>query len=90
MSMQDDVKQELVNTSEQLIQTQAQRDRNAMKLEQIAARQGTISDEPGSSQAATDEPDVTVLTGHLNRIASLEKEVKRLKQVPDVHSSIGL
>ena len=78
---QEDVKQELVSTSEQLIQTQAQRDRNAMKLEQIAQRQGMSAGEAGSSQHDAEEPDESVLTGHLKRIASLEKEVKRLKQV---------
>ena len=82
---QDDVKQELVDTSEQLITAQAQRDRNAIKLEQIAQRRGTESDE----QDGVEEPGLTVLTGHLNRIAALEKEVKRLKQVA-VPSSIRM
>ena len=79
--MQEDVKQELVSTSEQLIHTQAQRDRNAMKLEQIAERQGASGGEASSSHPEAEEPDESVLTGHLKRIALLEKEVKRLKQV---------
>ncbi|KAL3131725.1 hypothetical protein ABBQ38_007446 [Trebouxia sp. C0009 RCD-2024] len=74
----DDVKQELVDTSEQLIRTQAQRDRNALKLEQHAQKQGT---DVNSNQEADDEGEMGVLAGHLNRIAALEKEVKRLKQV---------
>lgn len=81
LAFQDDVKQELVDTSEQLITAQAQRDRNAMKLEQIAQRSDGIGDEQAGSQDGSDEPELTVLTGHLNRIAALEKEVKRLKQV---------
>lgn len=80
-AVQDDVKQELVDTSEQLIITQAQRDRNAMKLEQLVHRQGTDMDGPTISQEADDKGEMGVLTGHLNRIAALEKEVKRLKQV---------
>ena len=88
---QDDVKQELVDTGEQLITTQAQRDRNAMKLEHLADQQGTVVDGPSVSQEEDDEGEMGVLTGHLNRIAALEKEVKRLKQVccsvfPNMHA----
>lgn len=80
--LQDDVKQELVDTSERLITAQAQRDRNAMKLEQLAQQHGgTADDQASGSQDDAQEPELTVLTGHLNRIAALEKEVKRLKQV---------
>ncbi len=52
-----------------------------MKLEQIAQRHGGEEDEQSGSQNGSEEPGLTVLTGHLNRIAALEKEVKRLKQV---------
>ena len=52
-----------------------------MKLEQLAQRQGADLDGPAASQQADDENEMGVLTGHLNRIAALEKEVKRLKQV---------
>lgn len=79
--LQDDVKQELVDTSEQLITTQAQRDRNAMKLEQLAQKQGADADGPANNQEGDEQGEMGVLAGHLNRIASLEKEVKRLKQV---------
>lgn len=79
--LQDDVKQELIDTSEQLITTQAQRDRNAMKLEQLGQQQGAGVDGPVGSQEGNEEAEMSVLAGHLNRIASLEKEVKRLKQV---------
>ena len=79
--LQDDVKQELVDTSEQLITTQAQRDRNAMKLEQLAQKQKADGDGPAGNQEGDEEGEMGVLAGHLNRIASLEKEVKRLKQV---------
>ncbi len=74
--MQDAVKQELVDTSEQLITAQAQRDRNAMKLEQLAQQPGSAAED-----GEDEEQGLTVLTGHLSRIAALEKEVKRLKQV---------
>jgi hypothetical protein len=74
--LQDAVKQELVDTSEQLITAQAQRDRNAMKLEQLAQQPGSATDD-----GEDEEQGLTVLTGHLSRIATLEKEVKRLKQV---------
>lgn len=84
--LQDDVKQELVDTSEQLIRTQAQRDRNALKLEQHAQKQGT---DVNSNQEADDEGEMGVLAGHLNRIAALEKEVKRLKQVCSVTAACG-
>lgn len=83
-TLQDDVKQELIDTSEQLISTQAQRDRNAMKLEQLAQKQGADASGPPGNQGdgeGDEEGDMGVLTGHLNRIAALEKEVKRLKQV---------
>ena len=83
-TLQDDVKQELIETSEQLISTQAQRDRNAMKLEQLAQKQGADASGPPGNQGdgeGDEEGDMGVLTGHLNRIAALEKEVKRLKQV---------
>lgn len=79
--LQDDVKQELIDTSEQLIRTQAQRDRNAMKLEQLGQPPGAGVDGPVGSQESSEEGEMGVLAGHLNRIASLEKEVKRLKQV---------
>lgn len=79
--LQDDVKQELIDTSEQLIKTQAQRDRNAMKLEQLGQQQGAGPDGPAGSHEGNEEGEIGVLAGHLNRIASLEKEVKRLKQV---------
>ncbi|DBB08621.1 TPA: hypothetical protein ACH3X3_008748 [Trebouxia sp. C0006] len=72
----DAVKQELVDTSEQLITAQAQRDRNAMKLEQLAQQPGSATEDGEDEQQG-----LTVLTGHLSRIAALEKEVKRLKQV---------
>lgn len=87
--MQDDVKQELVDTSEQLIRTQAQRDRNALKLEQLAQKQGTDVNGSASNQEADDEDEMGVLAGHLNRIAALEKEVKRLKQVCSVTAVCG-
>ena len=87
--MQDDVKQELVDTSEQLIRTQAQRDRNALKLEQLAQKQGTDVGGSASNPEADDEEEMGVLAGHLNRIAALEKEVKRLKQVCTVLAVCG-
>ena len=79
--LQDAVKQELVDTGEQLITTQAQRDRNAMKLEQLAEKHGADGDGPANIQEGNEQSEMGVLAGHLNRIACLEKEVKRLKQV---------
>ncbi|DBA94598.1 TPA: hypothetical protein ACH3X1_002180 [Trebouxia sp. C0004] len=72
----DAVRQELVDTGEQLITAQAQRDRNAMKLEQLAQQPGSTT-----GDGEDEEQGLTVLTGHLSRIAALEKEVRRLKQV---------
>ena len=70
---------ELTNTSEELIMAQAQRDQKALRMEQLAQQHGVdgITDKPSSSQA----PEMAVITGHLHRIAALEKEVKHLKQV---------
>ena len=58
---------------------QAQRDQKALRLEQLAQQHGVDSnaDEPSNSQV----PEMAVITGHLHRIAALEKEVKHLKQV---------
>ena len=52
-----------------------------MKLEQLGQQHAAVVDGPAGSQEGNEESEMGVLAGHLNRIASLEKEVKRLKQV---------
>ena len=85
------MRQELTATSEELLIAQAQRDRNALRLQQLerlhsSAGAGSSSaaatyGEAGIPEGAADEQDLNVITGHLRRIASLEQEVKRLKKV---------
>ena len=70
---------ELTNTSEQLIMAQAERDHKALRIEQLIRQHGPEEDE--SQTGSSQEPELAVITGHLNKIAALEKEVKHLKQV---------
>lgn len=87
--LQETVRYELTNTSEQLIMAQAERDQKALRLEQLAQQHNIEEDggQPGSSQ----EPELAVIKGHLNKIAALEKEIKHLKQVRDpLAESIGM
>ena len=77
--LQETVKYELTNTSEQLIMAQAERDQKALRIEQLTKQHGV---EPDDSQAgSSQEPELAVIKGHLNKISALEKEVKHLKQV---------
>lgn len=78
--LQETVKYELTNTSEQLLLAQAERDQKALRLEQLARQHGVEEGEDQSGLAGQ-EPELAVIKGHLNRIAALEKEVKHLKQV---------
>ncbi|KAK9835062.1 hypothetical protein WJX81_008045 [Elliptochloris bilobata] len=97
------VRQELVETSEQLIIAQAARDRNALRIQQLsrtAAAEGVhaggnaarlTSSLTGDKENAIPggaggegeggDSDGDLIQGYLARIARLEKEVRRLRQV---------
>ena len=93
------MRQELTTTSEELLIAQAQRDRNALRLQQLERLHSSAG--AGSSSAATtdgdgstpgeaaDKQELNVITGHLRRIAGLEQEVKRLKKVRAAHMLPG-
>ena len=92
--LQSSVRQELTATSEELLVAQAQRDRNALRLQQLerlhsSAGAGSSSaaagGDGGALEEAADEQELNVITGHLRRIAGLKQEVKRLKKVRAAH-----
>lgn len=95
------MRQELADTGEQLVRTQAARDRNALRIQQLsrgggaaageAPPEGDPSGEPGARLTGSltgnkenaepgDGGDSDLLHGYLERIARLEKEVRRLRQ----------
>ena len=75
---QETARQELREATAALIQAQAERDRNALRIERLVAGKGEVAgqDDP----LAEDSADVGVMQKHLQRILELEKEVKRLKK----------
>ncbi|GAB4822357.1 hypothetical protein N2152v2_009403 [Parachlorella kessleri] len=81
----ESLKQDLTETTEKMIVAQAQRDRLAQKLEQVdpaAAQEAKASLGSLAAGACAGEGDEAV--SHLHRIAELEREVKRLRQVSRV------
>ena len=76
--MQETARQELREATAALIQAQAERDRNALRIERLLAGKGELAgqDDP----LAEDPADLGVMQKHLQRILELEKEVKRLKK----------
>lgn len=89
------MRQELTATSDELLVAQAQRDRNALRLQQLerlhssagagSSSAATIDGVAGTPQEAADDQELNVITGHLRKIAGLEQEVKRLKKVRVPH-----
>ena len=84
--MQETTRQELQESQERLLATQVEADRNAYRLQQAgmgagrAGKENTLPHEaPGGDAAAP--PAVGFIRGYLNRIAQLEKEIRRLKEV---------
>ena len=76
--MQETARQELREATAALIQAQAERDCNALRIERLVAGKGDLA---GQDDALAEDPaDVGVMQKHLQRILELEKEVKRLKK----------
>ncbi len=86
--LQETTRQELQDSQERLLAAQVEADRNAYKLQQagLGAGPGRAGKEnalphdapPGDSPTPR---DVGFIRGYLNRIAQLEKEIRRLKEV---------
>ena len=89
--MQETTRQELQDSQERLLAAQVEADRNAYKLQQAGAGAGIAQgqragkenarphDAPGGD-AATPQA-MGFIRGYLARIAQLEKEIRRLKEV---------
>ena len=84
--LQETTRQELQESQERLLTAQVEADRNAYRLQQAGLGAGRAGKEnalphdvPGGNAAAIQ--DVLFIRGYLNRIAQLEKEIRRLKEV---------
>jgi len=90
--LQETTRQELQDSQERLLAAQVEADRNAFKLQQAglggqrAGKENSLPhDAPGgTAQQGGDgsaPQDMGFIRGYLNRIAQLEKEIRRLKEV---------
>lgn len=97
--MQETTRQELQDSQEQLLVARVEGDRNALKLEQaglgdpVSLRAGKENNVPGgTAQQGADGAagqDMGFIQGYLGRIAQLEKEIRRLKEVCPTYVGAG-
>ena len=86
--LQETTRQELQDAQERLLAAQVNADRNAYKLQQAglgagagrAGKENALPQDAAGGDAAA-QHDVGFIRGYLNRIAQLEKEIRRLKEV---------
>lgn len=79
--MQDSAHDDLKDATEKMIVAQAQRDRLQQALQRVSPEAAAEAAAAAEVLAGGTSSEGDVIRGQLERIAELEREVKRLKQV---------